>query len=75
MLVGNRSAQSALPCFVIKVSGRRFGFVSVAVFCLPFFFSSLSLGSGGNFFLFPFSEQFYHEWALNFVNAFSSSID
>jgi hypothetical protein len=37
MLMGNRSAQRAVPCFVIKVSGRCFVFVSVAIICLPFF--------------------------------------
>jgi hypothetical protein len=75
IFLGNHSAQSALPCFVIKLSGRRFVFVSVAIFCLPIFYCSLSLWSCGNFFVFPFSEQFYHKWALNCVNAFSSSID
>jgi hypothetical protein len=47
----------------------------VAIFCLPFFYCNLSLWSGGNFFVFPFSEQFCHEWSMNCVNAFSSSID
>jgi hypothetical protein len=43
IFLGNHSAQSALPCFVIKLSGRRFVFVSVAIFCLPIFYCSLSL--------------------------------
>jgi hypothetical protein len=43
MLLGNRIAESTLLCFVIKLSGRCFVFVSVAIFCLPFFYCNLSL--------------------------------
>jgi hypothetical protein len=36
--MGNRSAQSTLPCFVIKLSGTGFAFVSVVIFLYTFFF-------------------------------------
>jgi hypothetical protein len=66
---------------VINLSGRHVGFnlrfffvclvLSIVLFVLiAIFYQVVEIPFSS-----PFSEQFYHEWALNCVNAFSKSIE